>query len=182
MLKLSDNPPMLSPTAQTLSDLQGQWCVACTRGQHEKALARYLLARGLGYFLPMHERVTFWRREKRRSLLPLFPCYVFLCGDEHDRLIALQSNRVFRTIEVANQPQLIAELTFIEVALAAKAELELYPSIAVGQRCRITTGPFEGLVGVVLERRARARFVLNVHLTQMGAELMVDADLLEPVD
>jgi transcription antitermination factor NusG len=182
MLKVSDNPPMLTPTARALSDLRGQWWVACTRGQHEKALARYLLARGLGYFLPMHERVTFWRREKRRSLLPLFPCYVFLCGDEHDRLIALQSNRVFRAIEVVNQPQLVAELTAIETALAGKAELELYPSVAVGQCCRITAGPFEGLEGIVVERRSRARFVLRVGILGQGAAMLLDGDLLQTVD
>ncbi len=182
MLKLSDNPPMLPPTAQKLSDLQGQWWVACTRGQHEKALARYLLAREVGYFLPMHERVTFWGRVKRTSLLPLFPCYVFVCGDEHDRLAALQSNRIFRTIEVVNQAQLIMELTAIETALAGKAELELYPSMPVGQRCRIVAGPFEGLEGIVVERRNRARFILAVGLLNQGAEMGVDGDLLQPID
>ncbi len=179
MLKLSENPPMLSPTAQTLAELQGQWWVACTRGQHEKSLARYLLAREVGYFLPMHQRVTFWGKLKRTSLLPLFPCYVFVCGDKHDREMALKSNRIFRTIEVPNQPQLIAELTSIETALAANAELELYPSLAVGQRCRIIAGPFEGLEGIVVERRKRARFVLAVGVLGQGAVMEIDGDLLQ---
>jgi len=182
MLKLSDNPPMLTPMAQTLSDLQGRWWVACTRGQHEKALARYLLAREVGYFLPMHTRVTFCRKVKRTSLLPLFPCYVFVCGDKHDREAALRSNRIFRAIEVVNQPQLIAELTSIETALAANAELELYPSLAVGQRCRIIAGPFEGLEGIVVERRKRARFVLAVGILAQGAIMEADGDLLQPIE
>jgi len=182
MLKLSDNPPMLSPMARTLAELQGQWWVACTRGQHEKSLARYLLAREVGYFLPMHQRVTFWRRVKRTSLLPLFPCYVFVCGGRHDRETALKSNRIFRAIEVVNQRQLIAELAAIETALAANAELELYPSLAVGQRCRITTGPFEGLEGIVVERRNRARFVLTVGILAQGAIMEIDGDLLQPVE
>jgi len=182
MLKLTDNPPMLSPMAQRLSDLQGQWWVACTRGQHEKSLARYLLAREVGYFLPMHKRVTFCRKVKRTSLLPLFPCYVFVCGDKHEREAALQSNRIFRTIEVANQAQLVAELTAIETALAGNAELELYPSLAVGQCCRVIAGPFEGLEGIVVERRSRARFVLRVGILGQGAAMLLDGDLLQTVD
>ncbi len=182
MLKLSDNPPMLSPMAQKLAQLRGQWWVACTRGQHEKSLARYLLAREVGYFLPMLKRVTFWRKVKRTSLVPLFPCYVFVCGDKHDREAALKSNRIFRAIEVVNQPQLISELAAIETALAANAELELYPSLAIGQRCRITAGPFEGLEGIVVERRSRARFVLAVGILAQGASMEIDGDLLQPTE
>jgi transcription antitermination factor NusG len=130
----------------------------------------------------MRERVTFWKNKKRRSLVPLFPCYVFLCGDEHDRLLALQSNRIFRAVEVANQRQLVSELTAIETALARNAELDLYPSVAIGQRCRIIAGPFKGLEGIVVEGRSRARFVLQVGLIKQGAVMLVDGDLLEKVD
>lgn len=181
MLKLSDNPPVLSPTAQTVSELEGRWWVAHTKARNEKALAQDLLRRSIGYFLPMQEKVRFWGGCKRRVMMPLFSSYLFLCGDEQDRYAAMTTNRICRTLDVVDQASLIHELATIEMALAGNAELDPYPMLAVGQRCRITGGPFEGIEGVVVERARRARLVLQVGLLGQGAGMEIEADLLEPV-
>jgi len=39
MRKFSDNPPILSPGVDSLTELTGQWCVAHTRARFEKAFA-----------------------------------------------------------------------------------------------------------------------------------------------
>ncbi len=130
----------------------------------------------------MREYVFFSGGRKRRGMMPLFTSYVFLCGDEQARRLALMTNRVCRTLEVHDQQRLIRELEAIQRALAASANLEPYPAPAVGQRCRIKAGPFEGIEGIVVERRTRARLVLGVHLINNGASLEVDADLLEPIE
>lgn len=182
VLKAADNPPSLSPGADTPAGLEGRWWVAHTKARNEKALAWDLLHHGIGYFLPMRDHVFFSGGRKRRALIPLFTSYVFFCGDEAARRNALATNRVCQTLEVTNQQRLIGELAAIHQALTVSANVEPYPHVAVGQRCRIKAGPFEGLEGVVVERRARARVVLSVHLIQMGVALAVDADLLEPID
>ncbi len=147
MLKLADNPPILPPSAANVADLQGRWWVAHTKARNEKALARDLLRHNTDYFLPMRERVFFSGGRKRRGMLPLFPSYVFLCGGEQVPRLALATHRVCRVLEVADQERLIGELTAIHLALAAKADLELYARPAIGQRCRVKAGPFQGLEG-----------------------------------
>ena len=164
MLKPADNPPSLTPGADTPAAMEGPWWVAHTKARNEKALAWELFHNGIGYFLPMREHVFFSGGRKRRAMIPLFTSYVFFCGDEAARRIALATNRVCQTLEVTNQQRLIGELAAIHQALTVSAALEPYPHAAVGLRCRIKAGPFEGLEGVVVERRARARFVLAVHL------------------
>ena len=37
-------------------------------------------------------------------------------------------------------------------ALAGKAQLDPYPALAVGRRCRIRVGAFQGLEGIVVRR------------------------------
>jgi len=182
MLKPADNPPSITPGAESPADLQGQWWVAHTKARNEKALAWDLLHNGIGYFLPMREYVFFSGGRKRRGMMPLFTSYVFFCGDDQARRLALATNRVCRTLDVADQRRLISELAAIQQALAANADLQPYAGVAVGQRCRVKAGPFEGLEGVVVERRTRARLVLGVHLIKNGAALEIDADLLEPLD
>lgn len=182
MLKLSDNPPALSPLGETVSQLPGKWWIAHTKARAEKAFAWDLLRSGIGYFLPLLPRVTFSGGRKRQVLKPLFPSYVFFCGDDTVRYRALLTDRLCSAIPVADQPKLLDELSMLELALAQKVELDLYPFAAVGRRCRITAGPFMGMHGIVLQRTKRTTLILQVSMLGQGAAMEVDLDLLEAVE
>jgi len=182
VLRIDENPPALLPDTETLADLTGRWWVAHTKSRFEKAFAWDLLQRGIGYFLPLIERVRMSGGRKRRVMAPLFPSYVFFCGDDEDRYTAMTTHRLCQTLEVRDQEELVRELVAIETALAGKAELDPYPFAVVGQRCRITAGPFMGLEGIVIQRNCIARLVLQVSMLGQGAALEVDADLLEPAE
>ncbi len=181
MLKYSDNPPMLPEGVKSLRELQGKWWVAHTRSRFEKAFAWDLRQRGIGYFLPMIDRVKVSGGRKRRVVLPLFPSYVFFCGNEEDRYNAIKTDRLCQAIEIVDEERFLAELTSIERALNCDAELAPYPEVPVGQRCRIIGGVFKGLEGVVVEHTRRARLVLSVSMLGQGAVMEIEADLLEPV-
>jgi transcription antitermination factor NusG len=181
MLKLSENPAILTPGVESLADLAGAWWIAHTKARFEKVFARDMLSCGIGYFLPMRERVIFSGGRKRHAMMPLFTSYVFFCGEEEERYKAMATNRLCQTIEVFDQDRLVRELTRIEKALISKAVIDHYPHLPVGSRCRITSGPMMGAEGVVIERNhAKARMVLEVTILGQGALVEVDADLLEP--
>jgi transcription antitermination factor NusG len=183
MLKLSENPPILTPEVGSLTELAGAWWVAHTKARFEKVFAWDMLSRGIGYFLPLRKKVIFSGGRKRRVLTPLFPSYVFFCGGEKDRYAAMTTNRLCQTIEVVDQESLIKELVRIEKALLSKAIIDHYPRLPVGGRGRIISGPMTGIEGVVIERiDAKARMVLEVTILGQGAVVEVDADILEPMD
>jgi len=182
MLKLSQNPPVLYPRASVLAELPGRWWVAHTKSRFEKAFAHELMQREVSFFLPMRERVMISSGKKRRVLMPLFPSYVFFCGGEEQRYQALTTDRLCQVIEVMDQAALVKDLTQLSRALAARAELDLHPYAAVGQRCRITGGVFEGIEGVVIQRDHVARVVLQVSILGQGAAMEIDADLLEAAE
>ncbi len=182
VLKGSDNPPALAPWVRSVEDLQERWWVGHTKARAEKALAWGLLKRNIGYFLPLIDRVTISGGRKRHVMLPLFSSYVFFCGSEEDRYAAMTTDHLARTISVSDQELLTLELSSIEKALAGKAKLDPYPFAAVGRRCRVRSGPFEGLEGVVVRRNNVARLVLHISILAQGAAIELDADLLEPAD
>ena len=182
MLKLSDNPPPLSPPASTVADLPGQWWIAHTRSRSEKAFAWDLTALGIGYFLPMVRRTFVSGGRKRQTRRPLFTSYVFICGGPTARQQALATGRLCAVLPVPDQARLIAELSTVQRALAGSPELDLYPHAATGRRCRVTAGPLMGTEGVVVRRTARATLVLEISILRQGASLEVDLDLIEPVD
>jgi transcriptional antiterminator RfaH len=182
MLKAADNPPMLLPGARAVGELRGQWWVAHTRPRFEKAFAWDLAERHVGYFLPMVERIIFSGGRKRRIKLPLFPSYVFVCGSEDDRRNSLGTDRLCRTIAVADQSRLRNELMQLERALSANAPLDLYPFAAVGRRCRVRAGAMIGVEGIVIERWGVTRLVLEVRTLGQVVAVEIETDLLEPAD
>ena len=182
MLKLSENPAILTPEVESLTELGGTWWVGHTKARFEKVFAWDMLSYGIGYFLPMREKVIFSGGRKRRVMIPLFTSYVFFCGTETDRYKALATNRLCQTIEVVDQDGLIRELVSVEKALLSKAIIDHYPYLPIGAHCRITSGPMIGTEGVVIERKdAKARMVLEVTILGQGAVIEIDSDLLEPV-
>jgi len=181
MLRQSQEPPMLPPGVSRTSDLAGKWWVAHTKSRFEKAFARDLLDRGIGYFLPLVRRTRMRGRRKVRVLLPLFPSYVFFCGDEDSRAAAMSTDRLCTTLDVPDQQQLRSECAAIEQALAGGAQLSPCRRLDVGRRCRVTGGAFRGIEGTVTRRDGRPRIALEISTLGLGASLEIEADLLEPV-
>ena len=181
MLKFDDNPPMRPGHVTSILELEGCWWVAHTRSRCEKVFAWDLSKAGIGYFIPMVERIKMSGGRKRRLMLPLFTGYVFLCGTERDRYFAMTTNRLCQTIEIPEQAQFLREVRQIERAIDEKVPLDPYPHVAVGRLCRITAGAFEGTEGIVVRRDRISRIVLQVSILGVGAAMEIEADLLEPV-
>jgi len=107
---------MVWPQEQSISDFDGPWWVAHTKSRNEKALA-WQLVNHVPYFLPMHWKASKSRGRTIRSLLPLFPGYLFFCGGDNERLAVLKTNRTANILPVENQTQLVRELLPIETLL-----------------------------------------------------------------
>jgi len=182
LLKESENPPIIWPEAQSISDFIGLWWVAHTKSRNEKALAHDLVAKNICYFLPMTWKVQ--RRSHRtfRSLLPLFSGYLFFCGREAERVELLRTNRVANVIEVKDQEKLLDELVQFERALRAGAPLTPYKYIKAGQQCRVVAGPLLGLEGIVIQIKNISRLVLQIDMLGQAASVEIDVDLIEPID
>jgi transcription antitermination factor NusG len=182
LLKASENPPIIWPETESISDFVGQWWVAHTRSRNEKALAHDLIGKNINYFLPMTWKVR--RRSHRtiRSLLPLFSGYLFFCGNENERIGLLRTNRVANLIEVKDQEKLLDELLQIEYALRAGAPLTPHKYIKTGQRCRVIAGPLLGLEGIVVTTKNATRLVLQINMLGQAASVEIDIDMIEPVD
>jgi transcription antitermination factor NusG len=183
MLKLCDNPDVLFPAVDDLSTLPGTWFVGQTKARCEKAFATDLAGRGIAYFLPMIERITFSGGRKRRGMMPLFANYVFFCAaDESDRQTALLTDRLCRVIDVRDQDRLVRELSMTHRVLRNKVALDPYPFAVVGRRVRVALGPLEGTEGVVVRRDGREKLVLEVGILGQGSAMEIAPELLEPID
>lgn len=179
MLKLSENPPIVWPEEKSIADFQGQWWVAHTKSRNEKSLARQLVSGEVPYFLPMHWKVSKSRGRTVRSLLPLFPGYLFFCGGDDQRTEVLKTNRAANIIPVEDQTLLVQELLPIETMLKLGKTVLPHDYLQVGQKCRVTAGPLAGTVGMVVQTPNETRLVLQVDMLGQAASVEIASDMVE---
>jgi transcription antitermination factor NusG len=182
LLKPSENPPVSWPVGLSIRDFEGLWWVAHTKSRNEKALAQDLMCKGISYFLPMIWKVRRIRGRTLRTLLPLFGGYLFFCGEERQRIEVLRTNRVANLIEVRDQPRLVRELSQIERAIVAGADLSPHKFLKEGQLCKVIGGALAGLRGIVVRVRDQTRLVLQIDMLGQATSVEIGADMIEPVE
>lgn len=162
--------------------LPGRWWVLHTRPRAEKGLVRRLHASGARFFLPLFQRQ--WRSQGRRlcSHLPLFPGYVFLCGEAQDRLKALETNLVVNCLHVEDQAELHADLARVYQMIAAGAPLTPEERLEPGTPVEITAGPLAGLEGKVLRRGAQLNIVVEVKFLQQGVSAEIESWMVRALE
>lgn len=176
-------PPMAPDPDAPLFEIEGLWSVLHTRARNEKALVWELRELNIAYFLPLVRRARLYSGRRAEVTIPLFPGYVFLaCRDEEERLAAVRTHRIARIIPVADQQRLLEELENIRRAVSAPYDIDLYPRIRRGRRCRITAGSLKGIEGVVVLRNKVSRIYLDVSMLGQSAVVEIDAMMLEPLD
>jgi hypothetical protein len=158
------------------------WWAVHTLSRQEKSLARQLLGHGIPFYLPLVAKDNLIRGRRVRSWIPLFGGYVFLFGDESERVKGLATKRVSRILPVSDQNRLKYDLGQIQRLIAADAPLTVERRLTSGRSVRIKKGPMAGLEGTVLSRRATTRLLVAVTFLQQGVSVELDDFLLEPID
>ena len=160
-----------------------RWFCLHTRPRQEKATARELRAARVPFYLPQivrEDRTPAGR--KTSSILPLFGGYLFLFGDESQRVQALKGNRLVNVLEVADQEILARELHQIHQMLSSGLPVQPEPSAPIGGKIRIASGPLTGLIGTVIRRGKRDHFVAVVKILGLGATVMLEDWQVEVLD
>ncbi|MCF8025853.1 MAG: hypothetical protein K9J79_11075 [Desulfobacteraceae bacterium] len=182
-LSPSENPDALFPEDLLDTDMPDKpWRIAHVKSRREKALAGFLAKKGIGYYLPMITRKQRSASNRvRYSLVPVFPGYMFLRADDHDRYNVLHTNQVANFIEVSDPETLVCELRQIRRVLVG--EMPVYPIdyLNAGQRVRVKKGPMKDVEGVIVRKHNQFRLVLSVTAIAHSLSVELDADMVERI-
>lgn len=174
--------PRLCDTQSLLKD--HKWYAVYTIPRHEKRLAERFTARSIEHFLPVYRAQRRWKDGSRVNLdLPLFPNYIFvhICAQQRPSVLAVPG-----TLTIVGNRREPAALLDSEIEALRKAadptKVEPHPYLVVGQRARITNGPFAGMEGVLLRKKNGLRVVLTLSVIQESVAVELDACDLVPTN
>jgi len=169
-LQIGTSPQFYSPTnireSGNLSVSEPRWYAVFTMSRHEKRLAAQCAERHIESFLPFYQVTRQWKNRCTVTVdLPLFPNYFFARIDLRDRLKILKLPGVFSIVSSGSQLLPVADAYILSLRAGLLAHrIEPHPSVEVGDRVRINTGPMAGMEGVLIRHKNELRVILTLEM------------------
>jgi transcription termination/antitermination protein NusG len=162
------------------------WYACSTRARHEKRVSEQLSRRGVETYLPVVLRERQWSDRRKLVEFPMFPGYVFgrFTLEEIQRVVTVPGVATVVRHNGVPSPIPEGELENVRRFVAALAETGEIPEprpLEPGEAVRVMHGPFEGVEGVVVERRGRRRVLVGLKTIGQGMEIDIDGRNLHPI-
>src|SRR4051812_29191711 len=152
--ELSCTPPLLCIPPQPAL----RWLALYTMPGSENSIRRFLDCRHIESFFPTCEVQKVWKNRQRvHTQRPLFPSYLFVRIDNHQRSIVLSCPGVLRIIGNSRTSIPAREIEFLQ-SQSSNRKIEPWLEMAIGKRVCIRSGPMQGLEGTLVEKHNTFRF------------------------
>jgi transcriptional antiterminator RfaH len=162
-----------------------RWYVVYTYPNSEKKVHTHLVQKNITCFLPLQRVKRQWSDRTKIIEVPLFPNYIFVYTTNRERFKVLDIPGVSRYIMYNGGPATISEneiTTIKKMMIDKEAILEQYID---GEAVNIIDGPFNGLTGIIFERKGKTRFgvkieainrAISVELNGSSVKRLIPAD------
>ncbi len=156
------------------------WRVLHVVANHEKRVARHLVARSLEHYLPLYSVRSKWTDRVVNLERPLFTGYVFVRFPREARISVVSTPGVLRLLgSGVGETVSAAEIERIREGLASGCVLRPHPAVSIGELVRVHRGVFAGVEGIVTELRHQCKVIIALAATKQCFSLEVDLDDIE---
>ena len=110
------------------SDEIKNWYVLQTRPRNEKVVLNQIEQKKIEVYAPFTEKVKIWSDRKKKIQVPLFSGYVFVLGNEKDRIRAIQNTvGALKYIYYQNRPAVVSdrEIELIKLTLLEPEKISI---------------------------------------------------------
>jgi transcriptional antiterminator RfaH len=145
------------------------WYVVETHPRAERLAQSHLERQGFDSFFPQFRKIRRHARRVEEVIAPVFPGYLFAAFDrDRDNWTAINGTRGVRRLVGPRSAQPQPMPTMAMEALLARCDGErmasLCPTLDIGRKVRVLTGPFADLVAEIhaLDGRGRVQVLLDM--------------------
>jgi len=156
-----------------------KWYALWTRSRFEKKLLSELSDRDIEVFLPMREVLSRWKDRRKKVWLPLFPGYIFVnhvnTPENRFRILNIPGAVRFVGQEGRAEPVPEEQIEYVRKFLESSIAVDPYPYMHIGSRVEVIAGPLKGIQGILVEKRGKFRFVVQVDLIRQAVSVEINA-------
>lgn len=161
-----------------LKDEIKHWFAFYTKPRQEFKAQQQFLSISVEHYLPTIETVKQWKDRKKKITEPLFPGYIFVYGNERERMKALQQSSIVRTVCFNGKPSVIPDYQIenIKILLAENPKILVTNKIKSGSSVKIIDGPFKGIIGKVNTINNEKWLIVSIDLLQRSVLVHLPID------
>ncbi len=160
------------------------WYVFYTRPNSEKVVYNKLLKRTYDVFLPMVKTVNHWNNRQRKIVSKvLFPGYIFVKTIRAGIPGIEQLPGVVYCVRCGDRPAIVPEkdIMCIEQMVTLGQEVYTERDFKKGEHVRVVNGPLTGFEGILVKRRGKSRFCIQLKDIEQCACIDIHSSMLEKV-
>lgn len=164
--------------------MKPQWYVFYTYPKAEKVVNNILLHMKYESFLPMRGTIRTWKnRQTKKIYTPLFPGYIFVRADERTLYDILQVPKVCSLIKFGNKPCFIPDedIDGIKRMVELEYDISVEHCLNEGEYVRITQGALAGFQGILVQKKGKCRFGIQLKGINQTVNVNVNASYIEKI-
>ena len=163
------------------------WYAIHTRSRHEDKVQTGLVQKAYHVFLPKLEAWSRRKDRRKKILLPMFPGYIFIELTTADPETRVDVLRTFGVVRILGRPHSYEpapipdeKIEAIQKIVHSKVEVQQLQYPKVGEKARITDGPFKGVEGDVIKTDYKKElFVVTIELLQRSVAIKLEGFRIE---
>jgi Transcription antiterminator len=155
-----------------------KWVALYTKPRSEFKAEADINKVGIINYLPVVTRVKQWSDRKKKVTEPVLNGYIFIFADERERLAALEVYSVVRCVFDNGKPAVIPEwqIDNLKKFLSEQTEYLINNGLTQGTKIKIKSGPFEGVIGVIISDEKKKSLSVNLDLLNRSITAEISAD------
>ena len=159
---------------------EARWYALTVRSRFEKKAHSDLTSRDLESFLPLIEEVHIWSDRKKKVWEPLFRGYLFVRTNLRNKLSILQTDGVVRFVQLGTHPSPIPDnqIEWIRIFTGHPVSVRHEAYLSKGEKVRVTSGPFQGIEGVVVHSRGAMRMVISLDAIAQSVSVEISPSMV----
>lgn len=158
------------------------WYVFYTRPNTEKVVCKELLRMKYEVFLPMVKTLHRWKNRQNKLVSKvLFPGYIFVRTAESEIFNIEHAPNIVYCVRCGERSAVVPErdINCIEQMLDLGQEVFSEHDFAEGEHVRVVRGPLAGYEGILIKRRRKARFCIQLKDIKQYVCIDIRASILE---
>ena len=160
------------------------WYAFYTYPNREKAAYNELMKTGHDVFLPVVKTIHRWQNRQQKNISKvLFPGYIFVRTVESEIYNIAQISQIVRCVKCGDRPAVVPERDIRCIQLMLDMGQEVYKThdFIEGEHVKVVRGPLAGYKGILVKRKGKSRFCLQLNDIGQCACIDIGASMLEKV-